>query len=586
MTASTLEQQRAGEAEGGSGGGQRSRPGRWRPRLLALFSVLVGTAAIGWHATVYGYWIVDDAGITFAYARSVAEGLGPVVQPGADPVEGFSNPTWMLLLALGRLLGLFDSGTLFGIPDYVLFPKGLALLCCAGILTLCYRAAARVTSRPWLATGVIGLVLAAIPSFVIWCFSGLANSLFALAITAQAVLLFRAVLDGRLLSSRVALLAGGLAAFAALTRPEGLIYAGSYPLVALALLRRPALGRSIRHAALSVAAFAVPVGGYFCWRYLEFGRLVSNPSVAKKQGLPGLDDLTRPGELVDYAGALAVLLLAVLLGVVLARRAWWRPGLVALLVPLSLALLAFAVLRDDWMAQHRFATPVWALGALAGTLTAVEALRQLGRRARAVGAVGLVAVLAPSAVSFEAAAEEFRTTPNISMCFVADRMGRGFNAYADMLGLEQGSLLLPDLGGSALTSRLRLHDMAGLVSARFADYIAADDKQGQRDYVFEEIKPTFIHSHAPWSELNGIPSDPRLARDYYEIYRYDYAEDRPPNGDWVRKEVVPDQATLAELRAYAGTAMAEIDQKAGGREWPRRKCGATLERGQTATGLT
>ena len=39
--------------------------------------------------------------------------------------------------------------------------------------------------------------------------------------------------------SAAALAAGLLAALAALTRPDGLIYAGAYGLVALALLRRP-----------------------------------------------------------------------------------------------------------------------------------------------------------------------------------------------------------------------------------------------------------------------------------------------------------------------------------------------------------
>ena len=42
------------------------------------------------HARFYGAWIVDDAGITFGYARSIATGAGPVLQPGADEVEGYS----------------------------------------------------------------------------------------------------------------------------------------------------------------------------------------------------------------------------------------------------------------------------------------------------------------------------------------------------------------------------------------------------------------------------------------------------------------------------------------------------------------
>nr|WP_199433549.1 hypothetical protein [Qaidamihabitans albus] len=546
--------------------------------------MLAGTLAIGWHATLYGHWIVDDAAITFAYSRSFAEGLGPVVQAGAEPVEGFSNPTWMVLLALGRLVGLFDHGTLFGVADYVLFPKTLALLCCAGILAACYTVARRVTRRPWLATAVIGLALAAIPSFVIWSFSGLENSLFALTISWLATVLFLAVMDGRLLTRKVALLAGGLAAVAALTRPEGLIYAGAYPLLALALLRRPLLGTSVRHAALSVATFAVPVGAYFTWRYLEFGRLLSNPSVAKSQDLPRLHDLTRPGELVQYAGAPAVLVLVAVVAIALARPAWWRHGLVALLVPLGLALTAYAVLEGDWMAQYRFATPVWVLGALIATLAAADVFHHARPRRRAWLAGGLAVALLPSGASFVNAAEEFRTDPNISACYVADRLGRNFNAYADILGARNASLLLPDLGGSALTSRLELVDMAGLAEPRIADFISEGDEQGLRDYVFDEVKPTFIHSRWPWSSGNGIPSDPRMERDYHEIYSY--PDNDPPNGDWVRKDAVPDQATLDALRDYADSAVVLVEERSSSLAYPLRQCGATLRPGQTTIDQT
>ena len=43
-------------------------------------------------------WLIDDAGISFAYARNLANGAGFVSQPGRVPVEGFSNPLWTLLL--------------------------------------------------------------------------------------------------------------------------------------------------------------------------------------------------------------------------------------------------------------------------------------------------------------------------------------------------------------------------------------------------------------------------------------------------------------------------------------------------------
>lgn len=552
-------------------------PRRGGRRLAPVASVAAGTTLIGIHGSLYGNWLIDDAAITFAYARSITEGFGPVVQAGADPVEGFSNPTWLALLGLARVVGLFDHGTLFGIPDYVLFPKALALLCCAGILAACYAAATRITRRPWLATIAIGAVLAAIPSFVVWTFSGLENSLYALLIGWQAVLVFRAVLDNRLLATRVALATGALAALAALTRPEGLIYAGVYPLAVLGNLRATQVWPSVRKILLSTATFAVPVGGYVVFRYVTFGQLLSSPSVAKGQDIPRLQDMTRPGELVSYAGAPAVLLVVAMVGMLLAKAPWWRRGLLALLIPLGLALLAYAVLEPDWMDQYRFATPIWVLGALVATLSAIEVFKRIGRRGRAWLSVGLVVAALPTAASFTAQAQDFRGQPNISTCYVADRFGRVFNAYADILGLRDASLLIPDLGGSALTSRLRLIDMAGLTHDRFAEFARDHDKQGQRDYVYGQARPTFIHLREPWSSGTGLASDPRLERDYHAIH-FDIYQGAP-HGDWVRKDAVPDDATLARLRSYADVTTTGVERS--GAAWPRRHCGPTLRPGQT-----
>lgn len=558
---------------------QRVDPGpARRARLAPVASVAAGTALIGAHASVYGYWLIDDAAITFSYARSFAEGLGPVLQPDAAPVEGYSNPTWLLLLVLGRFLGLFDRGALFGIPDYVLFPKGLALLCCAAILTLSYVAARKVFSTlAWVVPLAMGAVLAAMPSFVIWAFSGLENPLYALLLIAQAVLLFCAVLDNRLLSGKVAVAAGGLAALAALTRPEGLIYAGSYPLVLLTQLRRATLPRSVRRCVESSLVFLVPVAAYFCWRYATFGQWLSMPSVAKAQDLPTLVDLTRPGELVSYFGALAVLFAVGMIAATLARVPWWRPGLLAVLAPLGLAVIAYAVLEPDWMAQYRFATPVWVLGTLAATLATVEVLRSARLRARAWLVTGLVAALLPTGAGFVQASEEFRAHPDISACYVADRFGRVFNGYADILGLEKASLLIPDLGGSSMTSRLELVDMAGLTHATFAEMIRNGDRRAQADYVYTVAEPTFIYIREPWTSGTGIGWDARLQRDYYPLHYH--VEQGEPHGDWVRKSAVPSAEVLAELRDYATTSAAWVESRLY--VSPLRHCGPTLHRGQT-----
>src|SRR5918912_119366 len=50
---------------------------------------------------------IDDAYITFRYARNLATGLGLVYNPG-EWVLGTTAPGWAMLLGLGYRLGLTD----------------------------------------------------------------------------------------------------------------------------------------------------------------------------------------------------------------------------------------------------------------------------------------------------------------------------------------------------------------------------------------------------------------------------------------------------------------------------------------------
>jgi hypothetical protein len=554
----------------GPAGTETTRRG-WKAGLAAVAAVLGGTALIAVHASLYGHWLIDDAAITFAYSRNVADGFGPVLQPGAAPVEGYSNPTWMILLALGKLVGLFDHGTLFGVSDQILFPKALALACCAGILVLFYFGAKTLTRRPALVTFVAGAALAAIPSFVIWCFSGLENSFYALTVAALAVLILRAVQSGRLLDHQVAVGAGLVAMLAALTRPDGIIYAGAYPIVVALFLKRELLGRSIRAVVVSVAGFAVPYGAYLVFRWFEFGRLVPNTAVAKGQEPPTIDDLARPGDIVSYVGWLVVAVAVACLVMLLVRPSRLRTGLVALMAPFGLTVVAYIVLEYDWMGQLRFATPVWTLGAFGAAIVVVEALSVARLRGRIALACLLVVALASSVSGLYAQGTSYRANVKTAFCIVAERDARTINGLADILKLpDTAQVGLIDLGGTSLGSRLRVLDLAGLGDKQVADYLHLSDVAGVRDYVFNVRKPELITFIGSWITTLQFDQDPRFEREYATIFV------NPPIGNltvdsrnWVsyhvRRDLI-DDAKLAELKAYTQKTLPpllELNKTAG-----------------------
>lgn len=542
-----------------------------RSRLRAWGAVGGGAALIALHAAYYGRWLIDDAAVTFAYARDLTAGHGFTLQPGAPDVEAYSNPFWMLLLALGRLLGLFDHGSLLGLPDYVLFPKALATLCILGTLAGVYTVAKAVSRRPALCTFAVGATLALIPSFVIWCYSGLENSLYALLVTWIAATMVRR--RDALHAPGVAVLIGALVAGAALTRPDGVIYVLAYPLVLL-IRRDRGLRHTVRSVLFSLCGFAVLYGAYMAVRLAEFGKLVPNTAVAKAQAVPLPTNLSRVDDLVRYAGPTAVAFLLVCAVLALLAGPEFRRLIGPVLAVLGLAVTAYCVLNADWMPQLRFATPVWVLGTLTGWLCVERAFRDRAFIGRAwIAALG-AAVLGISAPNFLHDAQRFHASPTTPMCWVADRYGEVINSYGAALHLPAGStLLLPDVGGTALTSNYRILDLAGLANTKIATYQNTKDLSGLRDYVFDVLKPTIIAYHGPWRE--GMQSDPRLTRDYYLIYTQAGSN---IDGDWVRKSAVSDPALLAPAEAIARTeANHAVKQYDTG---DTRSCGAQLTVGE------
>jgi len=62
----------------------------------ALLLISVGFIC---HYVAFSAFFIEDAAITFAYARNVVEGQGFATFPGGERVEGFSNPLWTFILA-------------------------------------------------------------------------------------------------------------------------------------------------------------------------------------------------------------------------------------------------------------------------------------------------------------------------------------------------------------------------------------------------------------------------------------------------------------------------------------------------------
>ena len=112
-------------------------------------------------------FFIEDAAISFAYARNFIEGYGFATYPGGERVEGFSNPLWTFLIAFFYLLGLspFMSAKILG---GVLGLWTLPMI--FGVSRRMFAQASLVQSG-WMAL-LVPLMLAASPQFAIWNSAG------------------------------------------------------------------------------------------------------------------------------------------------------------------------------------------------------------------------------------------------------------------------------------------------------------------------------------------------------------------------------------------------------------------------------
>lgn len=149
---------------------------------------------------------MDDAYISYRYAQNLADGNGLVFNKG-EYVEGYTNLSWTLMVALGIELGLDAPGA-----GYVLMVfSGVFLLLMTFIL-----AQALLPEGLGYIAATAPLVLLSTNTFACWTASGLEAPLFAGLVT---LALYYSVKEKMMAVSFVCILA-------TLTRPEGVLLGG------------------------------------------------------------------------------------------------------------------------------------------------------------------------------------------------------------------------------------------------------------------------------------------------------------------------------------------------------------------------
>ena len=131
---------------------------------LAACPLLIGIVHLAYHV---GYTI-DDAYITFRYAKNLARGLGLTFNPG-EPVKGYSNTLFTLLMA----------GVCYRLGwDPEMAAKAIGFGSFVTLAGVCYRLGTRLTSTALWPAPCIPALLAVLTPLSIWYVAGLETGLY------------------------------------------------------------------------------------------------------------------------------------------------------------------------------------------------------------------------------------------------------------------------------------------------------------------------------------------------------------------------------------------------------------------------
>lgn len=328
----------------------------------ATFAVVAAAVLIAWLLR----FVIDDAYISFRYAKNLAEGRGLIFNPG-ERVEGYTNYLWTLMIAAGLKVGL-NPATL----------AHLLTLISTGVATLATIRIADLLGgrRPASIWG--GVLLSTNAAFVSFGTSGL-ETMFQTALLAAVAWIVFAVWDR---PPRAIEIAGVsvLAAAAFLTRLDSALVLGV--LLVAWLWHRRAAGAPLRElVTLAGGVAAVPIATaapWFAWRFGFYDAVLPNTFYAKET-----DGFTPMGAIFLGLFVVSYFWFGPALAILLKARVWTKePGYLAagLIVGLWAAYVVYA--GGDWM-DWRFLVAVMPFM----FLVAARAIEAIARPALRVAAV-------------------------------------------------------------------------------------------------------------------------------------------------------------------------------------------------------
>tara|TARA_Y100000589_G_scaffold282171_1_gene279525 strand:- start:850 stop:2292 length:1443 start_codon:yes stop_codon:yes gene_type:complete len=424
-----------------------------------------------------GFWqnCLDDAAVSFQYAKNLALGHGLCFHLSMPPVEGFSNPVWTLILSAVYSLGwqdLIQASKILGLIFHV--STGL-LFCFFGF------------RHYW--PLLILFVLLCYPYNTYWAVTGLENASYGFFICLAYLCVKRKL-------SKSLWIVLGLIIF---SRPEGFLFAFIFAIADQQQRRKSILMSTIFVLALTLL------------RLLYFQDFLPN-TIWAKWGLVHSTDPLLNFQLGlryfwDYLGSFLkfpYLFIPVIL-FLLTKRQW-------LLLSLFCVHMLFLLMSGgDWMRGWRFMSPIAPLYAyaIASLLWSLVMRFQEALVLLLIILVNLLMLLCWTWRDdyYQLQQAYIDVVPRI-------QRSQNFERIALKYSIQNATLLDVDAGGTAYGSNLRVYDFAGLTVKELAHSKKTKDEVQQ---FVENLKPDFIYSTGFWTRVFGLNRWSWLRKNYIPI---------------------------------------------------------------------
>jgi hypothetical protein len=471
--------------------------------------------------------LIDDAFISFRYARNFAEGLGLVFNPG-EKVEGYTNFLWTFILGLCSKLG-FDLPTISVILASLFALGTLAIF---GMLMLRWL---DNHPREGLLASLPLILFAAMGSQARFAVSGMETLLFVFLLT-LAIYLF-------LYSHPV--FAGIVFGLTALTRPEGLMYFGIAIAFEILFSRETPITNEnrFRQAFYLLISFLAIYFPYFLWRYFYYGFVFPNTFYAKASGFD-IDRMLRGWQNLTWILSRWNIFLILGLAMIAAINMFKKRNLIFIIGIVVVTFIYFIVVGGDFVVWFgpRFLMPaltVLLLLSVEGLWLLLSKLRLTGWIAKGVFA-GITIILLYNAIWFSwpekldrmtLFANQMRSWKEIG-AWMSSSMPKGTTVAVDAVGL------IP------YYSNFYSIDMFGLTD----QYIAHKVMPAQTvvTTAHEKFDPEYILERDPdcivstWIDNQGLPISAGLGEvqdqineKYHLVAVAKNRNGEPINGNWV-----------------------------------------------------